>query len=176
MSRIAKLSLTIPAGVELKQVDNKINVKGPKGALELVIVESVAVQVEDNQVSVKPKKEGELTPMLGTTRVLLGNMIQGVEKGFERALRLVGVGYRAKAQGKTLELSLGFSHPVKYELPEGITAETPSATDIILKSHDKQLLGQVAAEIRAYRPPEVYKGKGVRYADERVILKETKKK
>lgn len=177
MSRIAKIPLSIPAGVEFKQVGKTVHVKGPKGAMQLNIVDAVSVQIEGNQVHVGQKSNnGQTVPMVGTTRVLLGNMVHGVSVGFERGLKLVGVGYRAKVAGKALELSLGFSHPVVYPIPEGITIETPSATDIVIKGFDKQKLGQVAAEIRAFRSPEPYKGKGVRYSDEVVILKETKKK
>ena len=177
MSRIAKLPLNLPAGVELKQADKKVHVKGPKGALDFVVPESVTVNIDGNLVHVSHTKGfEEPNPMVGTTRMLLGNMVKGVHTGFERALKLVGVGYRAKVQGRVLELSLGFSHPVNYAIPEGITIDTPSNTDIIVKGYDKQKLGQVAADIRAYRPPEPYKGKGVRYADETVVLKETKKK
>ena len=135
------------------------------------------MNIDGNSVTVAPNAGFEkANAILGTTHVVLGNMIKGVHTGFERSLKLVGVGYRAKVQGKVLELSLGFSHPVNYAIPEGITMETPSNTEIIIKGFDKQKLGQVAADIRAYRPPEVYKGKGVRYSDEVVILKETKKK
>jgi large subunit ribosomal protein L6 len=177
MSRIAKLPLNIPTGVEFKQAQNTVHVKGPKGALDFVVPESVTVKVEGNEVHVS-LTEGfaQPNPMVGTTRILLGNMVTGVHTGFERALKLVGVGYRAKVQGKVLELSLGFSHPVNYPIPVGITIETPNNTDIIIKGFDKQKLGQVAADIRGYRPPEPYKGKGVRYSDEKVVLKETKKK
>jgi len=177
MSRIAKIPLTIPAGVEFKQVDNVIHIKGPKGALEFKLSAAVTVNVAGNSVTVAPNAGFEnANAILGTTHIVLGNMVKGVHTGFERALKLVGVGYRAKVQGKILELSLGFSHPVNYPIPHGILIETPSNTDIIIKGYDKQKLGQVAADIRAYRPPESYKGKGVRYADEKVVLKETKKK
>lgn len=178
MSRIAKLPLTVPAGVEFKLDGNTVRVKGPKGASELTLADSVEITVEGNVVHVAQKDTGlaQTTAMIGTTRVLLGNMVTGVHTGFVRSLKLVGVGYRAKVSGKVLELSLGFSHPVNYAIPEGIVIETPSATEIVIKGHDKQKLGQVAADIRAYRPPEPYKGKGVRYSDEVVILKETKKK
>lgn len=177
MSRIAKVPLTIPTGVDFKLEGNVVHVKGPKGAMQLKLTDSVAVSVDGNSVQVSEKENyGQTAAMVGTTRVLLGNMVHGVHTGFEKALKLVGVGYRAKVVGKTLELSLGFSHPVNYPIPEGIVIETPSATDIVIKGHDKQKLGQVAAEIRAYRPPEPYKGKGVRYTTEVVILKETKKK
>ncbi|HSX20065.1 MAG TPA: 50S ribosomal protein L6 [Gammaproteobacteria bacterium] len=177
MSRIAKIPLTIPAGVEFKQNGNTVHVKGPKGAMEMQLASSVALKVEGNEVHVVENLGyGQTAAMVGTTRVLLGNMVKGVHTGFERALKLVGVGYRAKVAGKSLELSLGYSHPINYAIPEGITIDTPTVTDIVIKGHDKQKIGQVAADIRAYRPPEPYKGKGVRYADEVVILKETKKK
>lgn len=177
MSRIAKVPLTIPAGVEFKHTGNTVHVKGPKGTMEMQLVSSVALKVEGNEVQVVENLGyGQTASMVGTTRILLGNMVKGVHTGFERALKLVGVGYRAKITGKTLELSLGFSHPVNFAIPEGITIDAPSATDIIVKGHDKQKVGQVAANIRAFRPPEPYKGKGVRYADEVIILKETKKK
>ncbi len=177
MSRIAKIPLEIPTGVEFKQAEGTVHVKGPKGALAYEISKAVVVSIEGNQVNVVANDSSdEARCMVGTTRVLLGNMVKGVHTGFERALKLVGVGYRAKVQGKVLELSLGFSHPVNFAIPEGIVIETPSATDIVIKGFDKQKIGQVAANIRAYRPPEPYKGKGVRYADEVVILKETKKK
>lgn len=177
MSRIAKLPLTIPTGVEFKQEGNVIRVKGPKGAMELQLTDTVAVAIDGNQVQVSEKANyGQTAAMVGTTRVLLGNMVHGVHTGFERSLKLVGVGYRAKVVGKTLELSLGFSHPVNYAIPEGITIEAPTVTDVIIKGFDKQKVGQVAAKIRAYRSPEPYKGKGVRYTDEVVVLKETKKK
>lgn len=177
MSRIAKIPLTIPAGVEFKQDGNVVHIKGPKGSLELKLVDSVALKVEGNEVQVVSNLGyGQTASMVGTTRVLLGNMVKGVHTGFERTLKLVGVGYRAKVSGKILELSLGFSHPVNYAIPEGIVIDTPSATEIVIKGHDKQKLGQVAADIRGYRPPEPYKGKGVRYSDEVVVLKETKKK
>lgn len=177
MSRIAKIPLSIPAGVEFKQVGNTVHIKGPKGAMHMDIVDSVSVQIEGDLVHVGQKiNNGQTVPMVGTTRVILGNMVHGVSVGFERSLKLVGVGYRAKVAGKALELSLGFSHPVVYPIPEGITIETPSVTEVIIKGFDKQKLGQVAAEIRAFRPPEPYKGKGVRYSNEVVVLKETKKK
>lgn len=177
MSRIAKVPLDIPSGVEFKHANSNVHVKGPKGALDFTIPESVTVTVEGNVVTVSANAKFPVpNPMVGTTRKLLGNMVHGVHTGFEIGLKLVGVGYRAKVQGKTLELSLGFSHPVNYPIPAGITIDTPSATDIVIKGFDKQKLGQVAAEIRGFRPPEPYKGKGVRYATEQVILKETKKK
>lgn len=177
MSRIAKIPLTIPQGVEFKQIGNTVHVKGPKGSMELQLVDSVALNINDNVVYVVENATyGGKSAMVGTTKVLLTNMVHGVHTGFERGLKLVGVGYRAKVVGKVLELSLGFSHPVNYPIPEHIVIEAPSATDIIIKGHDKQKVGQVAAEIRAFRRPEPYKGKGVRYSNEVVILKETKKK
>ena len=177
MSRIARKPLEIPAGVEFKQNEKLVTVKGPKGELSYNIHDAVIVEVEGNVVNVAPNKGHDLArSMLGTTRVLLGNMVTGVSQGFEKKLQLVGVGYRAKVQGKALELNLGYSHPVSYPIPEGITIETPSNTDVIVKGADKQRVGQVSAEIRELRPPESYKGKGVRYADERIVLKETKKK
>lgn len=177
MSRIAKVPLNVPTGVEIKRDKTNIHVKGPKGALDLNIPESVIVTIEGNVVEVSANSAFPLPiPMVGTIRKLLGNMVHGVHTGFEITLKLVGVGYRSKVSGKFLELSLGFSHPVNYAIPAGIVIETPSATEIVIKGFDKQKLGQVAAEIRAYRPPEPYKGKGVRYSDEKVVLKETKKK
>lgn len=177
MSRIAKIPLTIPAGVEFKQTGNTVHVKGPKGAMELQLVNSIELKIDNDVVHVLQNASyGETSAMLGTTRVLLGNMVRGVHTGFERSLKLVGVGYKSKVVGKVLELNLGFSHPVNYPIPADIVIETPSATDIVIKGHDKQKVGQVAAKIRAFRPPERYKGKGVRYSDEVVILKETKKK
>ena len=151
--------------------------KGPKGELSLVVNPEVEVTIDDGQAKVAAKGGSRFaTAMAGTTRSLVSNMVTGVSDGFERKLELVGVGYRAKAQGKKLNLTLGFSHPVDYPVPEGITIETPSQTEIVISGIDKQKVGQVAAEIRRYRPPEPYKGKGVRYADERVVLKEAKKK
>lgn len=177
MSRIAKVPLTIPAGVDFRLEGNVVHVKGPKGAMELKLTDSVAVSIDGNLVQVSEKANyGQTAAMVGTTRVLLGNMVHGVHIGFEKALKLVGVGYRSKVVGKNLELSLGFSHPVNYPIPAGVVIETPTATEIVIKGHDKQKLGQVAAEIRAFRPPEPYKGKGVRYSTEVVVLKETKKK
>jgi large subunit ribosomal protein L6 len=177
MSRIAKKPVELPNGVELKEVGGELSVKGPKGELSLKLNSEVSLKVEDNVVTFEPKSGSRFaTAVTGTTRSLVNNMVVGVSNGFERKLELVGVGYRAKAQGNKLNLSLGFSHPVDYEVPEGITVETPSQTEVVVKGIDKQQVGQVAAEIRRYRPPEPYKGKGVRYADERVVLKEAKKK
>lgn len=177
MSRVAKSPVEIPSGVELKQSGQELVVKGSKGQLTLNVNPLVAVEVEGSAATVKPVSESkEAWAMAGTYRSLVNNMVTGVSKGFERKLELIGVGYRAQAKGKVLNLTLGFSHPVDYELPEGVTAETPSQTEILLKSADKQLLGQVAANVRSFRPPEPYKGKGVRYADEYVRRKEAKKK
>lgn len=177
MSRIAKNPVTLPAGVELKLAGQELSVKGAKGALDLTVHASVEVTQEAGEIRFAARNgDQQSKAMAGTTRALVNNMVTGVTQGFERKLQLVGVGYRAQAKGPILALALGFSHPVEYELPEGVTAETPSATDIIIRGIDKQVLGQVAAEIRQYRRPEPYKGKGVRYADEVVRRKEAKKK
>lgn len=177
MSRIAKNPVIIPSGITVDFKNEVLSVKGSKGELKQAIHPSVELVVEDGQLTVKAREGAENAKALsGTMRSLVDNMVIGVATGFEKKLELVGVGYRAKAQGKTLDLTLGFSHPVKYELPEGITVETPSNTEIIIKGSDKQVVGQVAANIRAYRPPEPYKGKGVKYADENIRRKEAKKK
>ena len=177
MSRVAKAPVAIPAGVEVKLVDDKITIKGKQGQLELDVHASVAISQEENVLKFAPKTaDKQANALAGTFRSLVNNMVTGVSEGFEKKLILQGVGYRAKASGKTLNLSLGFSHPVDYALPEGVTAETPSQTEVVIKGIDKQQVGQVAAEIRGYRPPEPYKGKGVRYADENVRRKEAKKK
>ncbi len=174
MSRIAKSPVTIPAGVTVTVDGQNLTVKGGKGTLNLTVHSGVAVNQEDSTLKVAPVTNN--WAMAGTTRTLINNMIVGVSTGFERKLQLVGVGYRAKAAGDVLSLSLGFSHPLDYTMPAGVTVETPSNTDIILKGIDKQVLGQVAAEIRAFRAPEPYKGKGVRYVEEYVRRKEAKKK
>jgi large subunit ribosomal protein L6 len=177
MSRIAKAPVVLPKGVEAQIANGVVSVKGAKNTLKMQLHNTVQVVNEDNQLKVSPKNNSKQADALaGTSRALLQNMVNGVSKGFERKLELVGVGYRAKAQGKTVNLSVGFSHPVDYQLPEGVTAETPTQTEIVLKSADRQLLGQVAAELRAFREPEPYKGKGVRYAGEAVYRKEAKKK
>lgn len=177
MSRVAKSPIDIPSGVEFKQNGQELTVKGSKGELKLNLHPLVQVEVDGGTAQVKPQSETpESWAMAGTFRSLVNNMVTGVNTGFERKLELIGVGYRAQAKGKVLSLTLGFSHPVEYELPEGVTAETPSQTEVVLKSADKQLLGQVAANVRAFRPPEPYKGKGVRYSDEQVLRKEAKKK
>ena len=174
MSRIAKAPIELPSGVELNVQGGEVKVKGPKGNLSLRLHESVSLEQDDKFYTVKPARESAV-PMAGTFRSLVNNMVVGVSDGFEKKLTLVGVGYRANMQGSTLNLALGFSHPIEYQAPEGITIETPSQTEILVKGCDKQRVGQVAAEIRAFRPPEPYKGKGVRYADERVVRKEAKK-
>jgi large subunit ribosomal protein L6 len=177
MSRIAKAPIDVPSGVEIKISGQDITVKGSKGTLELAAHPYVSVAQEENQINVAPVKEAKQHwAMAGTTRALVNNMVTGVSAGFERKLQLVGVGYRAQAKGKILNLALGFSHPVDYSVPEGIKVETPSPTEVVVTGCDKQKVGQVAAEIRAYRPPEPYKGKGVRYSDEVVVRKEAKKK
>lgn len=177
MSRVAKAPVSVASGVTVTINGQVLEVKGSKGTLTHNLHPSVSVEQNDGVITVKPVHEDKQSwAHAGTARALISNMITGVSDGFERKLTLIGVGYRAQAKGKTLDLSLGFSHPIAYTLPEGITAETPSATEIVLKGFDKQRVGQVAAEIRAFRPPEPYKGKGVRYADEHVIRKEAKKK
>jgi len=177
MSRIAKQPVTVPAAVEITENGQQVTVKGPKGTLVHNIHALVEMTSEDGALKFRPRDESKAADaMAGTTRAVIGNLVTGVSDGFEKKLELVGVGYRAQAKGKVLNLTLGFSHPVDYEVPEGVTAETPSQTEIVLKGADKQKVGQVAAEIRAFRPPEPYKGKGVRYADEVVVRKEAKKK
>jgi len=177
MSRVAKNPIPVPAGVEVSLSASSVTVKGPQGTLSQGLHSLVTVQHADGKLQVAPVNESTAANALsGTTRAVLANMVQGVSKGFERKLNLVGVGYRAQAQGNKLSLSLGFSHPVEHLMPEGVKVETPTQTEILIKGADKQKVGQVAADVRAYRPPEPYKGKGVRYADEVVSLKETKKK
>jgi large subunit ribosomal protein L6 len=177
MSRIANKPVQVPSSVEVKESGQHLTVKGPKGTLEHHIHGLVEVNREDSDLVFKARDESQAANALtGTTRSIVHNMVAGVTDGFEKKLELVGVGYRAQGKGKTLNLSLGFSHPVDYALPEGVTAETPSQTEIVVKGIDKQKVGQVAAEIRAFRPPEPYKGKGVRYADEVIVRKEAKKK
>ncbi|MDH3746999.1 MAG: 50S ribosomal protein L6 [Gammaproteobacteria bacterium] len=177
MSRVAKTPLELPKGVEFKQEGNVVTLKGGKGALSLELNNEVTLTHEDGVLQVAPRSGSRFSiAIAGTMRSLLANMAQGVTEGFECKLELIGVGYRAQAQGNKLNLTLGFSHPVVHDVPEGVTVETPSQTEIVVRGADKQKVGQVAAEIRGYRPPEPYKGKGVRYADERVVLKEAKKK
>lgn len=176
MSRVAKAPVAIPSGVDVKYADQVLTIKGSKGTLTQAIHTDVELAQADNELTFAPANDKDAWAMAGTMRALVNNMVTGVTEGFEKKLQLVGVGYRAKSQGNKLDLSLGFSHPVVYEVPKDITVETPSNTEIVLKGADKQVLGQVAAEIRSFRPPEPYKGKGVRYADERIIRKEAKKK
>jgi large subunit ribosomal protein L6 len=177
MSRIAKYPVTLPKGVEATLAAEALSIKGPLGTLSQHLRGDVKIEKDGDKLLFKALDDSdEANAMSGTLRALAANMVLGVTKGFERRLTLVGVGYRAQAQGDKLNLTLGFSHPVVHPMPKGVKVETPSQTEIVLKGLDKQLVGQVAAEVRAYRAPEPYKGKGVRYSDEQVILKETKKK
>jgi large subunit ribosomal protein L6 len=177
MSRVADNPITIPDGVNVVSENQEVLVKGPKGDLNLSIHALVAVEVEDGTISFSPiGQDRKANAMAGTTRALVQNMVTGVSEGFEKRLELQGVGYRAQAKGDQISLQLGFSHPVEYRLPEGISAETPSQTEIVISGNDKQRVGQVCAEIRKYRPPEPYKGKGIRYMGEYVRRKEAKKK
>ena len=177
MSRVAKAPVAVPAGVDVSVADNVLTIKGSKGTLTQIINDKVELTQADNLITFAPANNDDANwAMAGTFRALINNMVVGVTEGFEKKLKLVGVGYRVNAQGNKLDLSLGFSHPVVYNVPSEMTVETPSNTEIVLKGADKQQLGQVAAEIRAFRPPEPYKGKGVRYADEYVRRKEAKKK
>jgi len=177
MSRVAKQPVSIPKGVEFTQTGREVTIKGPKGSQSLTLNNEVEVSEKDGELLIAPRSGSRFANAIsGTTRALLANMVKGVSVGFERKLELVGIGYRAQSQGAKLNLTLGFSHPVTYDVPEGVTIETPSQTEIIVKGVDKQKVGQAAAEIRRHRPPEPYKGKGVRYSDERVVLKEAKKK
>lgn len=177
MSRIANNPVKLPSGVEIKVDGQRISVKGGKGSLNMNVHPDVEIRQNEGQLTFKARKPSKHARALsGTTRALVSNMVTGVSNGFERRLQLQGVGYRAQAQGRTLNLQLGFSHPVAYQLPEGVSAETPSQTEIVVSGMDAQLVGQVSAEIRGFRPPEPYKGKGVRYANERVRRKEAKKK
>jgi len=177
MSRIAKSPVELPQGVEFKQDGNVVTVKGSKGELSMKLNSEVELTKDDSGLKVSPRSGSRFAmAVTGTMRSLLANMAQGVTEGYERKLELVGVGYRAQVQGKKLNLTLGFSHPVEYTAPEGISIETPSQTEVVITGTDKQKVGQVAAEIRRFRPPEPYKGKGVRYAGEHVVMKEAKKK
>jgi large subunit ribosomal protein L6 len=176
MSRIAKAPIAVPAGVEVTLAGQEIKVKGKNGELTRVVNDSVEVALNDNVITTVPRDVANAWAQAGTARALINNMIQGVNEGFEKKLQLVGVGYRAAVKGKVLDLTLGFSHPVNFEIPAGITIEAPSQTELVVKGADKQLVGQTAANIRSYREPEPYKGKGVRYADEHVRRKEAKKK
>ncbi|MCU0773804.1 MAG: 50S ribosomal protein L6 [Ideonella sp.] len=177
MSRVGKMPITIPSGVEVALSGDRISVKGAQGALAMALVPSVAINQDKSSLTFVPAEgDANADALSGTMRALVANMVQGVSKGFERKLTLVGVGFRAQAQGPKLTLQVGFSHPVVKEMPDGVKVECPTQTEIIIKGPDRQRVGQVAAEVRAIRPPEPYKGKGIRYADERVTLKETKKK
>ena len=175
MSRVANNPVSLPSGVEVKVDGSDLTVKGSKGTLELSLVDGVQVSQDDNVLTVGYSSDADRA-MAGTTRALLNNMVIGVSEGWEKKLVLNGVGYRAKASGKSVNLTVGLSHPVDYQLPEGVSAESPSQTEIVVKGIDKQAVGQAAAEIRSFRPPEPYKGKGIRYADEFVRRKEAKKK
>lgn len=177
MSRVAKVPVELPQGVEFSLSGTTVTVKGAKGSLSMELNSEVELVQDENSITARARSGSRFAiAIAGTTRALLANMAYGVTEGFEKKLELVGVGYRAQAQGKKLNLTLGFSHPVDFTVPEGITIETPSQTEIVVRGTDKQQVGQVAAEIRRFRPPEPYKGKGVRYADERVHIKEAKKK
>jgi large subunit ribosomal protein L6 len=174
MSRVAKQPIGLPKGVEFNHQSDTLSVKGPKGTLSLVKPAGVEIKVEDGNINLSPA-DASHDAITGTIRAILANMVKGVSDGFERKLELVGVGYRAAMQGKDLNLSLGFSHPVLFKTPEGITITTPTQTEILVQGSDKQRVGEVAAKIRGYRPPEPYKGKGVKYSDEVIIRKEAKK-
>lgn len=177
MSRVANAPITIPSGVEVNIAAGNVSVKGTKGALQQDIHADVEVSREENTLHFAARGNAKASRALaGTMRALVQNMVTGVSQGFERKLELVGVGYRAQAKGKVLNLALGFSHPIDFEVPEGVTIETPSQTEVLIKGADKQQVGQVAAVIRKFRSPEPYKGKGVRYAGERIVMKEAKKK
>lgn len=176
MSRVAKAPIAIPSGVEVDVAERVVRVKGKLGELSFDLPEGVDLKVDDGEARAAATGREKNLAMAGTVRAIVANMVRGVTEGFERRLELVGVGYRAQAQGNRLNLTLGFSHPVDYAMPEGVTVETPSQTEIVVRGPDRQAVGQAAAEIRAFRPPEPYKGKGVRYSDERVIRKEAKKK
>lgn len=176
-SRVAKIPVSLPKGVTAEMSGSVISVKGAKGELKFPVSNSVSLEFGNEEIVVSAaNSERQANALAGTTRSILHNMVVGVSTGFEKKLTLVGVGYRAQAQGNILNLTLGFSHPVNYSIPEGITIETPTQTEVLVKGADKQKVGQVAAEIRAYRSPEPYKGKGVRYANEVIVLKEAKKK
>jgi large subunit ribosomal protein L6 len=177
MSRVAKKPIVLPDGVKVDYQSPKLEVQGPKGTLHLILVENISIDQQDGQLTVVTHADDNFTfAMSGTTRALLANMVLGVKQGFEKKLILKGVGYRAELKGKSLGLTLGLSHPVNHPIPEGITIELPSQTEVLIKGIDRQLVGQVAADIRQYRVPEPYKGKGIRYADEVIKLKEGKKK
>jgi large subunit ribosomal protein L6 len=174
MSRVAKKPIALPKGVEFNIQPENVSVKGPKGTLSIAKPNGIEVKVEDGNARLSANDDS-LVPLAGTLRAILANMVKGVSEGFERKLELVGVGYRAAMQGRDLNLSLGFSHPVLFKAPEGITIATPTQTEIVVSGADKQRVGEVAAKIRGFRPPEPYKGKGVKYSDETIIRKEAKK-
>jgi large subunit ribosomal protein L6 len=177
MSRVGKMPITVPKGVDVSIKDDQISVKGSLGTLVRQVNSLVTVKIEDGKVTFAPAGESVAADaMSGTMRALVSNMVNGVSKGFEKKLSLVGVGFRAQAAGQKLNLQIGFSHPVAKDMPAGIAVQTPTPTEIIIKGADRQVVGQIAAEVRAIRPPEPYKGKGIRYSDEKVTLKETKKK
>ena len=177
MSRVGKMPITVPQGVDVQISAEQITVKGANGTLTRVPHPLVAIKQDGATLSLEPANDSvEANAMSGTMRALINNMVNGVSKGFEKKLSLVGVGYRAQAQGAKLNLQIGFSHPVVKDMPAGVKVECPTQTEIVIRGPDRQAVGQVAAEVRAIRPPEPYKGKGIRYADERVVLKETKKK
>jgi len=177
MSRVAKQPIEVPKGVEITIDGQTVSAKGPKGQRSVVLHDDVSVSQEDAVLGVASRRENQgAIAMAGTMRALVNNLVVGVATGFDKKLELRGVGYRAQAQGQALNLTLGFSHPVVHKIPDGVTVQTPSQTEVIVSGIDKQVVGQVAADIRAYRPPEPYKGKGVRYAGERVVMKEAKKK
>jgi len=176
MSRIAKAPIKIPAGVEVVVTDAVVTVKGAKASLSLPLPAGVKLDIGGGEVKIAAESVQSNAAISGTIRAIVSNMVNGVAKPYERKLQLVGVGYRAQMQGKKLNLALGFSHPIDYPIPEGITVETPTQTDIVVRGADRHLVGQVAADIRGFRPPEPYKGKGVRYANEKVVMKEAKKK
>lgn len=177
MSRIGRLAIPVPSGVTAKVDGQKVSVKGPKGELSFVLVDDVTVALNDNEIAVQPRDESKRSRSAwGMSRTMVANLVEGVTNGFERRLEINGVGYRAAVQGKTLQLALGYSHDVEYPIPEDITITTPRPTEIIVNGIDKQRVGQAAAEIRKYRPPEPYKGKGVKYVDEYIFRKEGKKK
>lgn len=175
MSRVANKPISVPKGVEVRLNGSALTVKGPKGSLDMQVHGNVDIKQEGAELKVSARSDGARA-MAGTVRALVNNMVTGVANGFMRKLQLEGVGYRAQAQGNKLNLTLGFSHPVNYQIPDGVKIETPSQTEIVITGVDKQKIGQVAADIRAYRPPEPYKGKGVRYVGERILRKEAKKK
>jgi large subunit ribosomal protein L6 len=177
MSRVGKMPIAVPQGVDVQITADQITVKGTNGTLARTLNPLVTIAQDGGQLKLAPANESvEANAMSGTMRALVNNMVNGVSKGFEKKLQLVGVGFRAQAQGSKLNLQIGFSHPVSKDMPAGIKVETPTQTEILIKGADRQVVGQIAAEVRAIRPPEPYKGKGIRYADERVVLKETKKK